>query len=210
MRDSFHDTVETIFRYKAHRDNLIRRTVIALIPTFAIYDSQGFSEHFLHRAMAHLLLQLDKPSERTIGTIQQCCAKSPSLTCTTAFIAIGHVSGAVGSEMKPFLDSIMHHIKLALQMRGYVRPLCRMRATNPCYSKKNAPSEEPIFQCIGMLASSVGPNLTKLLHDQLDLMFSCGLSEPLRSALVSIARHIPPLLRTIQGEEPWKSMAFGG
>jgi len=50
-----------------------------------------------------------------------------------------------------------------------------------------------------MLATSVGPNLTKLLHDQLDLMFACGLSEPLRSALAAIARHIPPLLNTIQG-----------
>lgn len=50
-----------------------------------------------------------------------------------------------------------------------------------------------------MLASAVGPNLTKLLHDQLDLMFTCGLSEPLRQALVAIARHIPPLLKTIQG-----------
>ena len=208
MRDSFHDTVETIFRYKAHRDNLIRRTVIELIPTFAIYDSQGFSEHFLHRAMAHLLLQLDKPSERTIGATQRSC-EMHSLTSITAFIAIGHVSGAVGSEMKPFLDSIMHHIKLALQMRGYECPLCPLRDTNVYHSKKNAPSEEPIFQCIGMLASSVGPNLTKLLHDQLDLMFSCGLSEPLRSALVSIARHIPPLLRTIQGEEHGQALPFG-
>lgn len=51
-----------------------------------------------------------------------------------------------------------------------------------------------------MLASAVGPNLTKLLHDQLDLMFACGLSEPLRQALVAIARHIPPLLKTIQGK----------
>lgn len=50
-----------------------------------------------------------------------------------------------------------------------------------------------------MLAAAVGPNLTKLLHDQLDLMFECGLSEPLRQALVSIASHIPPLLKTIQG-----------
>jgi FKBP12-rapamycin complex-associated protein len=50
-----------------------------------------------------------------------------------------------------------------------------------------------------MLASAVGPNLTKLLHDQLDLMFACGLSEPLRTALTAIARHIPPLLKTIQG-----------
>jgi FKBP12-rapamycin complex-associated protein len=67
--------------------------------------------------------------------------------------------------------------------------------------KKNAPSEEPIFQCVGMLASAVGPNLTKLLHDQLDLMFACGLSEPLRQALVAIARQIPPLLKTIQGNQ---------
>jgi phosphatidylinositol kinase/protein kinase (PI-3 family) len=66
-------------------------------------------------------------------------------------------------------------------------------------SKKNAPAEEPMFQCIGMLASAVGPNLTKLLHDQLELMFACGLSEPLRQALVAIARHIQPLLKTIQG-----------
>ena len=48
--------------------------------------------------------------------------------------------------------------------------------------KKNAPSEEPMFQCVGMLAAAVGPNLTKLLHDQLDLMFAYGLSEPLRQA----------------------------
>ena len=49
-----------------------------------------------------------------------------------------------------------------------------------------------------MLATAVGPNLTKLLHDQLELMFACGLSEPLHSALVNIARYIPPLLKTIQ------------
>lgn len=65
--------------------------------------------------------------------------------------------------------------------------------------RKNAPSEEPIFQCVGMLAAAVGPNLTKLLHDQLDLMLACGLSDPLRNALVAIAKYIPPLLKTIQG-----------
>jgi FKBP12-rapamycin complex-associated protein len=58
-----------------------------------------------------------------------------------------------------------------------------------------------MFQCVGMLASAVGPNLTKLLHDQFDLMFACGLSDPLRQALVAIASHIPPLLKTIQGAQ---------
>ena len=73
---------------------------------------------------------------------------------------------------------------------------------NPyAFRRKNALSEEPIFQCVGMLAEAVGPNLTKLLHDQLDLMFACGLSEPLVQALTYIARDIPPLLRTIQGRD---------
>jgi FKBP12-rapamycin complex-associated protein len=65
--------------------------------------------------------------------------------------------------------------------------------------KKNAPAEEPLFQCIGMLAQAVGPMLTKILHDQLDLMFSGGLNEPLRQALVAIEEHIKPLRRTVQG-----------
>ena len=51
-----------------------------------------------------------------------------------------------------------------------------------------------------MLAVAVGPNLTKLLHDQLELMLACGLSESLRQALAAIAKHIPPLLRPIQGD----------
>ncbi|KAH7890784.1 phosphatidylinositol 3-kinase [Phlebopus sp. FC_14] len=165
MREAFLDTAEQILRFKSHRDSLVRKMVITLIPTLAAYDTQTFSEHYLHKSMGHLLTQLEKPNERSF-----------------AFIAIGHTATAVGSDMKPFLDSIMAQIKLGLQQRG----------------KKNAPSEEPIFQCIGMLASAVGPNLTKLLHDQLDLYFACGLSEPLRQALVAIARNIPPLLKTIQ------------
>lgn len=68
---------------------------------------------------------------------------------------------------------------------------------NP-FRKKNATSEEPMFECLALLASAVGPNLTKLLHDVLDLIFEGQLTETLVAALVAIARHIPPLLRTIQ------------
>jgi FKBP12-rapamycin complex-associated protein len=65
--------------------------------------------------------------------------------------------------------------------------------------KKNVEAEGPIFQCITMLAAAVGPALTKWLHDILELMFNCGLSEPLREALVAIATNIPPFLKLIQG-----------
>ena len=65
-----------------------------------------------------------------------------------------------------------------------------------------------MFQCVGMLAAAVGPNLTKLLHDQLDLMFACGLSEPLHHALIEIAKNIPPLLKTIQGKSPYIPVGY--
>jgi FKBP12-rapamycin complex-associated protein len=56
-----------------------------------------------------------------------------------------------------------------------------------------------LFQCIGMLAQAVGPSLTKMLHDLMDLMFAGGLNEPLRQALVAIEEYIKPLGRTVQG-----------
>ena len=49
-----------------------------------------------------------------------------------------------------------------------------------------------------MLATAVGLALTKHMHDLLDLMFACPLSEPLTQALVDLAHYIPPLLHTIQ------------
>ncbi|KAM6497086.1 phosphatidylinositol 3-kinase [Amanita muscaria] len=165
MRESYLDTAEKILFFKQHKDLLVRKMVITMIPSLAAYDTLSFTEHFLHKAMGHLLTQLERPNERSY-----------------AFIAIGHTANAVRSDMKPFLEPIIVQIKLGLQARG----------------RRNSPSEEPIFQCIGMLAAAVGPNLTKLLHDQLDLMLNCGLSEPLRQALVAIAKHIPPLLKTIQ------------
>jgi len=49
-------------------DGLVRKMVITLIPTLAAYDTQTFSEHYLHKSMAHLLTQLEKPNERSFGS----------------------------------------------------------------------------------------------------------------------------------------------
>lgn len=60
MRENFAETAETILRLRVHKDALVRRAVVTLIPTLAIYDTQTFSEHFLHMCMGHLLTQLSK------------------------------------------------------------------------------------------------------------------------------------------------------
>ncbi|KAG6843936.1 hypothetical protein H0H87_011584 [Tephrocybe sp. NHM501043] len=164
MHKMFLETAEQILLLKSHREPLIRKAVIGLIPSLAAYDTQSFTEHILQKVMAHLLLSTERPLEQS-----------------SAFLAIGYIAKAVRSDIKPFLEPIMGHIKQRLQGRG-----------------KSSSSEEPLFQCIAMLAAAVGPNLTKMVHDQIDLMFACGLTESLRQALVAITRHIPPLLNPIQ------------
>jgi hypothetical protein len=89
---------------------------------------------------------------------------------------------------------------LACRTEGRLHEFTASLVISSFHVRKKAPPEEPMFQCVGMLAAAVGPNLTKLLHDQLDLMFACGLSAPLHHALIEIAKNIPPLLKTIQGK----------
>lgn len=67
MRETYFDTAEQILRFKAHRDSLVRKMVITLIPSLAAYDDRTFTQHFLHKAMAHLSTQLDKQNERYFG-----------------------------------------------------------------------------------------------------------------------------------------------
>jgi FKBP12-rapamycin complex-associated protein len=67
MRENFMDTAESILRFRTSRDPLVRKMVITLIPTLAVYDTATFSEHFLHKAMGHLLTLLSKSHERSFG-----------------------------------------------------------------------------------------------------------------------------------------------
>jgi len=69
MRETFADTVEQIMRYRSHRDGLVRKMVITMIPSLAAYDTETFCELYLHKCMSHLLQQLDKPHERNYGAL---------------------------------------------------------------------------------------------------------------------------------------------
>lgn len=72
--------------------------------------------------------------------------------------------------------------------------------THSINRRQRRENESAIFTCTSMLATAVGQALTKYLHDLLDLMFNCGLSEPLVTALSNIADRIKPLSPVIQGK----------
>lgn len=71
MKDSYMDTAEKILRFRGHRDHLVRKQVIAMIPSLAAYDTQTFKENYLIKSMSHLLTQLEKPHERHFGMSTQ-------------------------------------------------------------------------------------------------------------------------------------------
>ena len=159
------DACDKIYALKDHREALLRRQVTVLIPILASYYPQEFGSSYLHKFMMHLQGQLKRERDRD-----------------QAFVAIGNVASAVGSQVEPYLDGIL----------VYVREGLGNKARN-----KNA-NEAPIFECISMIAIAVGQTLTKYMDALLDPIFACGLSEALTQAMVDMAHYIPPARQTIQ------------
>lgn len=152
-------------QYRDHRDPTIRKTVVDIIPILAAYAPKEFCHSYLARSMAHLQSLLKDVKQRNM-----------------AFTAIGHIAHAVGSQIAPYLDTILLHIREALSMR---------------HRSKNT-DEAPIFTCISMISIAVGQTLSKYMEALLDPIFACGLSEALTQALVDMAHYIPPVKSTIQ------------
>jgi FKBP12-rapamycin complex-associated protein len=65
MHERYGQVCDQIFQYKDHRDPLVRRAVIELIPTLASYNHLDFTQHYLHKSMVYLLGQLKKDRDRT-------------------------------------------------------------------------------------------------------------------------------------------------
>lgn len=163
----FSEICDITLRYKEHREGLLRRTVIQLIPDLVQLDSEQFINKFLSPCMAYLLVQIRKEKERAV-----------------AFVSIGKVAIAINRSISPYLESILQSITESLLLKVKGKTIPELQA--------------PIFQCISMLALAVGVTLKKHVYELLDNMFSGGLTEPLRQALVDLSTHIPSLLSIVQ------------
>lgn len=161
----YKEACERILSYRDHRDPLIRREVVYILPILAGYAPKEFCNGYIHRSMSHLQGLLKLPKDRNIS-----------------FIAIGQIANAVGSQIAPYLDNILLHIREALSIKA------RIKNTD----------EAPIFKCISMISIAVGQTLSKYMEALLDPIFACGLSDALTQALVDMAHYIPAVKPTIQ------------
>ncbi|RKO94116.1 armadillo-type protein, partial [Blyttiomyces helicus] len=63
--DRYKELCESVLKYKDHRDSLVRRTVILMIPTLAQFDPDSFVSAYLNGCMSYLLSQLRKEKDRS-------------------------------------------------------------------------------------------------------------------------------------------------
>ncbi|KAK0553866.1 phosphatidylinositol kinase- protein kinase tor1 [Tilletia horrida] len=168
MREHLPEACDAIIPLHASRDAQIRNTISLLIPQLAKYDP-AFFEKRLSPVVNALIDQVRKD-------------KGNREVWEQTFKAVGLLAFAMGGKMKNHIDIIVACLKEGLLLRG----------------KKNGPSERYMFECIGHLATAVGPHLSIYVQELLGLMFSCSLSQELVDALQKLVDAIGPLLRVVQ------------
>ncbi|UPX14327.1 Non-specific serine/threonine protein kinase [Ascochyta rabiei] len=97
----FKETAETVLKYREHRDTLVRREVVLIIPRLASYSPTEFAAKYLHQCMLHLqgLIRKDRDRDK-------------------AFVAIGQVANAVGVAISPYLEGILGFIQEGLTAKA--------------------------------------------------------------------------------------------
>ena len=102
-----------------------------------------------------------------------------------AFIAVGLLSVALGSDIQNHLRNTLTHIKLILP------------AKEGSNKKRTTKLDPAIFACISLLAMAVKHGIRNEIADMLDPMLSVGLSPSLTTALHVLAKYIPAFKKEI-------------
>ncbi|KAJ2896801.1 phosphatidylinositol kinase- protein kinase tor1, partial [Coemansia aciculifera] len=182
MQGNFVATSDLALKLKDHRDLVVHKAAIALLPVLARYSPQDFTkpsangETLMARACSYLI-SLARTSERDRGT---------------AFLALGQIAQSCSAEFKPYLEPITRVIKDVLVQR--VKP----RTTTSGFLLEVDETASAILQTIAMLATAMGPTLTQSMRDILDLMFTTGLSQALCDSLAVLEREVNQLVPAIR------------
>ena len=180
----YKEACELVMRYKDHKDGLIRREVINIIPTLASYAPSEFTSSYLHQCMLHLtgLIKRDKDK-------------------SAAFVAVGKVASAVGSSIAPYLEGILGYIRETLTAKAKTRTIneapvfeCLSMisiAVGQALSKYMPTLLDPVFAC------GLSDSLTQALVDMASILFVIlnNIQASLRRAALGELQRQPPQSR---------------
>eukprot|EP00004_Rigifila_ramosa_P027283 TRINITY_DN882_c0_g1_i1.p1 TRINITY_DN882_c0_g1~~TRINITY_DN882_c0_g1_i1.p1 ORF type:complete len:2377 (-),score=590.06 TRINITY_DN882_c0_g1_i1:39-6899(-) len=101
MLQHYKATCEAVLRYRDHREKVIRKTVILLMPMLAAFCREDFVLNYQRACMEHLLATLKKNDNE----------RGP------AFLAVGEMCVAIGDYCSPYLSNIMVQVKEGLSTK---------------------------------------------------------------------------------------------
>ncbi|KAL9656580.1 hypothetical protein ABK040_012162 [Willaertia magna] len=89
LRDEFDMICNTVLGFQQHKDKLVRKSVIELVPKLAKFFGERFNEKYLHRSISLILESLKSNFERA-----------------TCFLSLGELTLRVGQPIKKYVDDI--------------------------------------------------------------------------------------------------------
>ncbi len=116
MNSRFKDVCDTIIKYRDHKERIIRRTVINLLPRLAAFAPEEFAAKYLDVCMQALLGVLKKDGRGEERA--------------SAFLVLGQIAHSVGPGIEPYRPQLTALIKNALDVRN--RGYCLQSLT--CWS----------------------------------------------------------------------------
>jgi len=69
LQGRYSSICDVIIKNKDHRDTLVKKTVISLMPLLATFNPEVFAQQYLSTCMVHLLATLKKEKERSSGIL---------------------------------------------------------------------------------------------------------------------------------------------
>ncbi|KAJ1765017.1 phosphatidylinositol kinase- protein kinase tor1, partial [Coemansia sp. RSA 1843] len=179
MQSHYTNASDMALKLKDHRDPVVRKAAINLLPTLARYSPQDFArlnvggETLMARACNYLVTM----------------SRSNSADRATAFLALAHIAQSCSSDFRVYLEPTTRAIRDVLIQR------VKLRAPLTAEPDETAVA---ILQAIAILASAMGPALTRYMREILDLMFTTGLSQALCDSLAVLEREVSQLQPAIQ------------
>ncbi|KAJ2473934.1 phosphatidylinositol kinase- protein kinase tor1 [Coemansia sp. RSA 2322] len=202
MHTYFQQTSELALKLKDHREPIIHKAAISLLPVLARYSPQDFTKLSLSTGetlMAHSCNYLIGRAR----AIERDRTRDNESDRATAFRALGHIAQSCSIEFKSFLEPTTRAIRDVLLQRTKHRTPPLPTPPSAAASSSAAVSDaddtaSAILQTIAMLATAMGPTLTRHMRDILDLMFTTGLSQALCDSLAVLEREVSQLVPAIQ------------
>ncbi|KAH9295237.1 hypothetical protein KI387_038825, partial [Taxus chinensis] len=185
MMSRYKEVADIVFKYREHKDRLVRRSITSLLPRIAHFLRDRFVTSYLQICMDHILAVLRTPAERASG-----------------FVALGEMAEALDGELIHYLPTITSNIRDAIVPRRG-KPSMEAMACIGSLAKAMGPAMETHVRSLldAMFSSGLSPTLVEAL-DQI--------ASSLPSLLPTIQERLLDCISIVLSKTLYRTVRTGG